>query len=74
MITSEQIKLKFQEIVKEVIKFSGQSQAEIARKIGVRPQTMTDYLKGKIMPSLDTFANLCKVLDLDPVEILCLND
>ena len=43
-------------------------------KIGVKPQTMTDYLKGKIMPSLDNFANLCKVLDLDPVEILCLND
>ncbi|MDE7079025.1 MAG: helix-turn-helix domain-containing protein [Clostridia bacterium] len=74
MITPEQIKLKFQEIVKRVIKLSGQSQAEIARKIGVKPQTMTDYLKGKIMPSLDNFANLCKVLDLDPVEILCLND
>lgn len=74
MITSKQIILKFQEIVKDMIKFSGQSQAEIARKIGVKPQTMTDYLKGKIMPSLDNFANLCKVLDLDPVEILCLND
>ena len=74
MITSEQIKTKFQETVKDAIKYSGLSQAEISRRIGVRPQTMSDYLKGEIMPALDTFANLCKVLDLDPVEILCLND
>ena len=26
------------------------------------------------MPALDTFANLCAVLDLDPAEILCLKD
>ena len=74
MITSEQIKSKFQEIVKEVIRYSGDSQAEIARRIGVKPQTVFEYLTGKIMPSLDTFANLCKVLDLDPAEILCLNE
>ena len=70
MITLQQIKEKFQ----EALKYSGISQAEIARRIGVTPQTVSNYLKGKIMPSLDTFANLCKILDLDPVEILCLND
>lgn len=25
------------------------------------------------MPALDTFANLCEVLDLDANEILCIN-
>ena len=70
MITLEQIKIKLQ----EALKCSGLSQSDIARKIGVRPQTVFEYLNGKIMPALDTFANLCKVLDLDPAEILCLND
>ena len=68
MITSEQIKAKLQ----EALKYSGTSQSEIGRKIGVKPQTVFQYFNGEIMPSLDTFANLCEVLDLDPVEILCL--
>ncbi len=74
MVTLEQIKSKFQEVVREAIKYSKLTQSEISRRIGVKPQTMSDYLKGKILPAFDTFANLCKVLDLDPVEILCLND
>ncbi|MDE6275071.1 MAG: helix-turn-helix domain-containing protein [Clostridia bacterium] len=72
MITLEQIKSKFQEVVKEAITYSGITQSEIARRIRVSPQTVSDYLKGNIMPAFDTFANLCEVLDLDPAEILCL--
>ena len=74
MINLLQIKTKFQEVVKEAMKYSGLSQSEVARRIGVSQQTMSNYLKGKIMPAFDTFANLCKVLDLDPAEILCLNE
>ena len=73
MVTLSQIKSKFQEVVKEAIKYSGLSQSEIGRRIGIKPQTMSDYLKGKILPAFDTFANLCNVLDLDPAEILCIN-
>ena len=69
MITSAQIKEKLQ----EALKYSGMSQSEIARQVGIRPQTVFQYFNGEIMPSLDTFANLCQVLDLDPAEILCLD-
>ena len=73
MINIIQIKSKFQEVLKEAIKYSKLSQAEVARRLGVSAQTMSDYVKGDILPAFDTFANLCQVLDLDPVEILCLN-
>ena len=74
MITLTQIKSKLQKAILDAVKYNNISQAEIARRIGVKPQTMSNYLNGKIMPAYDTFANLCKVLDLDPAEILCLNE
>ena len=70
MITLVQIRLKLQEEIKN----SGLSQSEIARRLGIRSQTVCNYVNGKKMPALDTFANLCKVLDVDPADILCLNE
>ncbi len=54
----------------EAIKTSGMTQTEIAKKLGVRQQSVGKYLQGIAMPSLDTFANLCAILDLDANEIL----
>lgn len=66
------------EIIKErlieAIKRSELTQTEIAEKIGVGYRTVSHYVKGDKMPSLDTFANLCKVLDADPAYMLGLND
>lgn len=59
--------------ISEAIKISGLKQTEIAKMIGVSQQTISHYIKGDKMPALDTLANLCLKLDLDPVEILCLN-
>ncbi len=56
------------------IKDSGLTQTAIAKRLGVSQQTIGQYLSGRAMPALDTFANLCAVLELDPAEILCLND
>ena len=61
-----------QERISQAIKHSGLSQSEIAKKVGVRQQQISCYLYKQKTPNLDTFANLCEVLDLDPVEILCL--
>ena len=69
MITLEQIKVKIQEEINN----SALSKSEIARRLGISNQTVSCYSRGTKMPSLDTFANLCEVLDLDPAEILCLN-
>lgn len=69
MITAEQI----QERLKEAIKQSGMTQTEIAKKTGIIQQSVAQYLSGRAMPALDTFANLCVVLDVDPADILCVN-
>ena len=70
MITVEQIRLKLQ----EAIKHSGMTQTEIAKRLNIYQSAVQQYLSGRAMPALDTFANLCAVLDLDPVDILCLSD
>ncbi len=69
MITIEQI----QKRLAEEIKHSGLSQTEIAKRVNVKQPTIGQYLSGRAMPALDTFANLCKALDLNPAEILCLD-
>lgn len=67
MITTSQIQKK----IAEAIKLSGKTQAEIGRKLGISQQTVSHYVKGDKLPALDTLANLCVILDVDPAEILC---
>ena len=67
MITAEQIR----ERIAEAIRQSGMTQTELACKVGIKQPTIGQYLSGRAMPSLETFANLCKVLDVDPGYILC---
>ena len=52
------------------IKASGLTTIEIALKIGVSPEMITQYKTTKKLPKLDTFAKLCKELDLDANYIL----
>lgn len=70
MITLEHIRMKITEIIKQ----SGLTQTELARRLGIGQQTISHYVKGDKMPALDTFANLCAVLDLDANEILCIGE
>ena len=37
-------------------------------------QSVSHYVKGDKLPALDTFANLCAVLDVDPSYILGLTE
>ena len=52
------------------IKNSGLTTIEIAKRIGVSPEMVTQYKTTKKLPKLDTFAKLCKELDLSADEIL----
>ena len=54
----------------EEIKNSGLTTTTIAKKIGVSPEMITQYCTTKKLPKLDTFAKLCKELDLDANYIL----
>lgn len=67
MITLQQIQVK----LTEAIKNSGLTQTEIGKRLGVSQQTISHYVKGDKMPALDTLANLCILLEIDPSEILC---
>lgn len=69
MITIKNI----QDRVKEAIHGCGLSQTELARRLNIKQSNISDYLKGKKSPSLETFANLCAILDLDTREMLCID-
>ena len=58
----------------EEIKNSGLTTIEISKKVGVSPEMITQYCTTKKLPKLDTFARLCKELDLDANYILGIND
>ena len=70
MITAENIQSRIAQAIRE----SELSQSEIARRIGVRQPTIAQYISGKTKPNIETFARLCKTLDLDPAYILCLTE
>lgn len=69
MITLAQIQKRLAEAITQ----SGLTYSEIARQLGIRHQQISCYVRGQKMPAIDTLANLCKILDLDANEILCLN-
>lgn len=58
----------------EEIENSGLTTIEIAKRIGVSPEMVTQYKTTKKLPKLDTFAKLCKELDLDANYILGIED
>lgn len=64
--------LKIQEQIGMAIKQSGMTQAKIAKELGISQQVVSSYMRGEKMPALDTFANLCQLLDLDANDILCI--
>ncbi|MBQ3220559.1 MAG: helix-turn-helix transcriptional regulator [Clostridia bacterium] len=70
MITIEEI----QKRLREAVKYSGLSQKEIAERLGINPSTVSKYMRLNKYPSLDTFANLCLILDVSADEILGLKD
>lgn len=60
--------------LRESIKQSNLTQKEIAKQIGVSFQTVSKYMREDIFPALDTFAKLCKVLDVKSDYILGIED
>ena len=70
MITLVQIQARLAEAITQ----SGITQTALAQKLGVSQQTISHYVKGDKMPALDTFANLCAVLDIDANDILCVKE
>lgn len=70
MVTLDQIRERLQATIKQ----SGMTQTELAKRLNIYQSAVGQYLSGRAMPALDTFANLCAVLDIDPAYILCLTN
>jgi len=66
MVTLEMI----QKNLASAIKQSGLTQTELGKRLGISQQTISHYLKGTKLPALDTFANLCAIIDVNPADIL----
>lgn len=60
--------------LRECIAESPYTQRQIAKAIGVSPQTVSKYMKQNIFPALDTLAKLCRILDVRADYVLCLSD
>ncbi|MBR2449573.1 MAG: helix-turn-helix transcriptional regulator [Clostridia bacterium] len=58
------------ENLKYEIEHSGKTKKEIAEAIGVKQPTISQYLSGRIQPTLSTFAKLCDFLDCSSDDIL----
>ncbi len=62
-----------QKRLREAIEYGTISQKELAEKLGINPSTVSKYMRQDKYPSLDTFANICDILDVSADEILCLH-
>ncbi len=63
----------FEEISKNLkieIESCGKSKSEIAKELGISKPTLSQYLSGRILPSLPTFALLCEIIDCSADDIL----
>ena len=59
-----------QKRLREAIQYSNISQKELAEKLKINPSTISKYMRLDKYPSLDTFANICEVLDVSADDIL----
>ena len=67
MITLQQIQTR----IIDVIKRSEMTQTALAKELNISQSAIAHYIKGDILPGLDTLANLCKILGEDTNYILC---
>lgn len=67
-------KCKFKERFKEVLYYNEVNQSELAKRINVSKQCVSDYKSGKSVPSLDTLYEICLVLDVSADYLLGLSD
>ena len=59
-----------QKRLREAIQYGEVSQKELAQKLGINPSTVSKYMRLDKYPSLDTFANICEILDVSADDIL----
>lgn len=66
--------MQFKERFNEVLKNSEITQTELAKRIGISKQCISDFKSGKSLPSINTLFILCKVLDISSDFLLGLSN
>jgi len=61
---------RIKENLRNEILTCGKSKTQIARELSISKPTLSQYLSGRIMPSLATFGRLCEVIDCSADDIL----
>ena len=56
--------------IRDEIEQSGKTKTEIAKAIGVSKPTVSQYVSGKIQPSLSTLSKLCVFLGCSADDVL----
>lgn len=62
------------ERLREEIRNSGMTTVELAKRVGVSPEMITQYCTTKKLPKLDTFREICKALNVSADYILDLKE
>ena len=62
--------MEIQKRLREAIQYGNITQKELAKKLGINPSTVSKYMRLDKYPSLDTFANICEILDVSADDIL----
>lgn len=60
--------------LKEEIEMSGKSKKDIAEAIGVSRPTISQYISGRVQPTLSTLSKLCNYLGISADDILEINN
>lgn len=64
----------FKTRLKEELEHSNLTVRQLAEKIGVTPEMVTQYYTTKKLPKLDTFVRICKALNVSADYLLGLSD
>ncbi len=64
----------FKTRLKEELENSKLTVRQLAEKIGVSPEMVTQYYTTKKLPKLDTFVRICKALNVSADYLLGLSD
>ena len=64
------VQKEIQERLAKAILESGIKQTILANQLGIRQQQISSYIHGKTLPNLETLANLCIIIEIEPNEIL----
>ena len=66
--------MKFKERIAQELKGSALSQKELAEKLHIDPANITNWKKGKNVPSIQVLFDLCQLLDVSADYLLGLKD